>query len=260
METKSVKVCFDTNVYNRIFDEPQRDIYRKIIDKTIEPYISETIFTLEGIQRKDRKEVLSKQKAKIDSNIESENSEFKMTLKICSSKKSHISLTDQQKKRLFIAESLGFKILLTFRLAGFINTELMSLYSRMIMKHENNENETFATCARYIEDKLFAGKFILAKDLSHRYSSTNFSENIKKLMNDKKVGNNKIAKFIAEWSDGDSIAAAVAYGMDYFCTNDQAKSANFNSVFLECNRMSIEKEFGIKIVSAQELVSKMQVL
>ena len=67
--------------------------------------------------------------------------------------------------------------------------------------------------------------------------------------------NEKIEKAIAEWSDGDSVAAHIAIKGDYFCTKDVGKKGGKNSIFSKQNVAIIEKEYGFNKVSPLELLN-----
>jgi hypothetical protein len=62
----------------------------------------------------------------------------------------------------------------------------------------------------------------------------------------------EVARAIAEWSDGDSIAAHYGYANDFFCSADIGKSAK-NSVLSPGNRTWLTTVFGIRFVTLSEL-------
>jgi hypothetical protein len=68
--------------------------------------------------------------------------------------------------------------------------------------------------------------------------------------------NTNIAKAVAEWADGDTVACAVAIGSDFICTNDKAKSAGNNSVFSRQNIDILRKEYGLEFIKPDELANK----
>ena len=57
----------------------------------------------------------------------------------------------------------------------------------------------------------------------------------------------------AESADGDFVAAHIAFGNDYLCTDDQGISAAAASIFDTNNRSWLKSQYGVKIVSAHEL-------
>lgn len=260
---KPTKVIFDTNVFNELFNENNNDpaikyIYGKISDNTIDPYISETIFTIEGIQRKQRKSVLSEQKGKIKTDTKFVGREINMQFTIGPEKESCVDLSEHHKMRLTAARALNFKILCIPRIAGFNNPELKELYGEMIIANIGTGTEMLGECSRYIENTLSAGKHVIDEYLNDRYSGENFVKNIEKLKDDAGVGQNKIAELMGEWADGDSIAVAVAHDIDFFCTNDRARSFGKDSIFSESKRAAIEGRYAIRIVNPECLALAIQ--
>ncbi len=65
-----------------------------------------------------------------------------------------------------------------------------------------------------------------------------------------------IGKAVAEWADGDSMASHVASGADYFCTEDQGKSAP-QSVLDDDNRQWAQTAHGVRFVTLSELAAKL---
>jgi hypothetical protein len=65
----------------------------------------------------------------------------------------------------------------------------------------------------------------------------------------------QVASAVAEWADGDSVAAHYAYGADFFCTEDLARNAGRNSVMHPAHRAWLLRAFGIKFASISELAA-----
>lgn len=68
----------------------------------------------------------------------------------------------------------------------------------------------------------------------------------------------RIWRAVAEWADGDSIAAHIAYGNDFYCTGDRAKNAGSRSIFHSSNVEKLEARYRIRIVTQQELESELE--
>jgi hypothetical protein len=60
---------------------------------------------------------------------------------------------------------------------------------------------------------------------------------------------NNVARAIAEWADGDSVAAHYAYSGDLFCTEDRARKAGASSVMHPSHRAWLDRAFGVKLVT-----------
>jgi hypothetical protein len=67
----------------------------------------------------------------------------------------------------------------------------------------------------------------------------------------------EIENAVAEWADGDAIAAHVAYGIDVFCSDDRGQSAGAPSIFDEANRAWLQQTYGLRILSVQELAAEL---
>jgi len=67
-----------------------------------------------------------------------------------------------------------------------------------------------------------------------------------------------IAKAIAEWADGDSVAAHIAIDGNYFCTRDTAKKAGDKSIFSINNLKWLEECYDFEIITPEELAQKIR--
>jgi hypothetical protein len=63
----------------------------------------------------------------------------------------------------------------------------------------------------------------------------------------------QVNRAIAEWADGDSVAAHYGYGIDIFCSEDFGKSASTPSILDASNRDWLTKTFGIQFATLTEL-------
>lgn len=71
----------------------------------------------------------------------------------------------------------------------------------------------------------------------------------------------EVARAVAEWADGDSIAAHYGYGNDYFCTRDAGKGENRRNdpaILDATNRMWLTAEFGIRFATISEIAAKLR--
>jgi hypothetical protein len=62
-----------------------------------------------------------------------------------------------------------------------------------------------------------------------------------------------VTKAIAEWSDGDSIASHVGYGIDLYCSDDFGRNAGKRSIMTKENRAWISSAYGVVFVTLREL-------
>ena len=222
---KNMKVTFDSNVW-RIIASPEdfpnepsieafKDIRKAIEENRITPFICETIFTLEAIQRKERKEFFSEYKPEVNVSEDVEGSRIKLHLSIGPDKTAHPGNNSYLDKYLKDAIAIGFKIIKLPRVGGVVNPDIEEHF----YKHQDlgSYQEKVFSVVREIEAKE-AGFFHIQK-LGRKYN-TDWMTGIEQAPESEK---GHIAQVIAEWADGDSVACHIAVGGDYFCTRDREK-------------------------------------
>jgi hypothetical protein len=64
-----------------------------------------------------------------------------------------------------------------------------------------------------------------------------------------------IEKAVAEWADGDTVAAHYAYQNDYLCSEDIGQSAGGPSIFDTTHRTWLETAYGVKFVTLSALTT-----
>jgi hypothetical protein len=65
----------------------------------------------------------------------------------------------------------------------------------------------------------------------------------------------KAARAVAEWADGDSVAAHHGYANDLFCTEDRASRAGRKSVMHPAYRGWLRRAYGVEFVTIAELAA-----
>jgi hypothetical protein len=68
----------------------------------------------------------------------------------------------------------------------------------------------------------------------------------------------KFARAVAEWADGDSVAAHHGYANDLFCTQDRAVRAGRDSVMHPANRGWLRRLYGVEFVNIAELAARLE--
>lgn len=256
-----MKITFDSNVW-RIISSPDKfpnepsieafkTIREAIDEKKIMPFLCETVFTLEAIKRKDRKGFFSNYKANINSSVEEgKNGELKLSFSMGPDKTAHPGNNNYLESHLNDAIGIGFQIIKLPRIAGIVNPDIEAHF------YQHNDLSSYHDkvfkVAREIEQKE-AGIFHI-KELGKKYN-THWTTGIAQAPVSEE-GN--IAKAIAEWADGDSVACHIAVGGDYFCTRDTAKKAGDKSIFSESNLEWLKQEYSFRTISPEELARKCQ--
>lgn len=247
------KVMFDSNVWQKVVcpedytDDPQYEELCKVNEKIksgeIEPYISETVFTLENVQKKQRKEKFGNMESSIRTKFELKDGGIHMRIEMGPNSENAVSLDDNPKLKKYAEKALGlgFRIVRGPRIGMF---ECKDLDDKLYQVPNFNEyNEKLGEVGAKIEAH-GAGKNQLDMLVSSN-AGASISERIKAAPEDEAK---KIAKAIAEWADGDSVAMCIALGCDYFCSRDQAKGAGTASVMSAANLVWLESDYGFKVV------------
>jgi hypothetical protein len=253
-----MKITFDSNVWRIIStpakfpSEPSLAAFQKIrqaiCDKRIDPYISETVFTLEAVQKKVRKDFFSSRKEKI-STIEKVTEDGSINIGISIGPGKGISFKDNPilKNHFEDAIKLGFKIARLPRIAGLKNEDIEPYIFKQEGETLSNYLEKVFEVGRKIEEAAAGVNHI--KTIGERYDAT-WLKGLKKAPESE---NSLISKAAAEWADGDSVAICIALGCDYFCTRDLAKGAGSKSVLSADNLKWLKKGYGLRIISPENL-------
>jgi len=245
-----VSVTFDSNVWENIVDEQKRrsntiyqELYELIESGQITPFFFEGLAVLESIPKDQRKDYMANFRATITVQA---NDEEPRTKKGTAASKP----TDYLARNIPAALRLGFRFIGTPRI-GAPSLDIPDEYRAPDAKYplEERVKRTFE-CGRYIE-RLGAGR----GKLDSRLGGDRNRGIVQRTRTNKTLSSKQFAKDVGEWADGDALAAHYGYGIDFFCTNDQAGSAGTASVFSKANREKLREVFGIRIGSPQELLT-----
>ena len=254
-----MKIIFDSNVWRQISTpsrfpgnpsiEDYKKIRKAIEEHKIQPFISETVFTIEAIKKVERKEKIGNRKSKIGYNEHiKENGLVKMQFSIGPSKGINFANNPILKQHFDDAINLGFNIVRFPRIAGFTNDELENVrYIQTGKQLEDFQKKVFE-----VGDEIQKHNAGIAqiKQIGLRYNSVKWIDGVK-VAPDSEKGN--IAKAVAEWADGDSVAISIALECDYFCTMDEAKSAGNDSILSHNNLTWLSSKYDFKTISPEKL-------
>lgn len=242
-------VLLDSNVYRKIlvpsdfqksltFKQAEK-IHNAIKNKTILAFLSETIFSVEAIEKKYRKTFLSDNKPKtIVQNIQG-NDKTGVSMSIGPS--TSIQLDSYRQKYLDVAKELNVKII-SYPRIGFPKPELpKSVYAEFT----NEKYERSCRLSRDLEEKGY-GIAQIKKIGEEKYGKKWWDIIREKDSKD-------VAKAFSEWADGDSISLCYGYSIDYFCTEDKGKSALEPSILSETGKKWLLENYNIKTCSIIEL-------
>jgi len=244
-----VTITFDSNVWEKIVDEAKRSentVYQSIFDQikdgNIEPFFFEGLAVIESISKKDRKDFFGNFKASISFQVDNEEPHV-------TEGSSAPGVTDYLRETIPKALKLGFRFIHTPRI-GAPSLNIPDQYKAPDNKYSLSDrlNRTFE-CLRFIKS-LGAGK---AK-LHGRLDGDGERGIVNQTKQDESLSKKQYAKDIGEWVDGDALAAHYGFGIDYFCTNDQAKGAGAASVFHSDNLRKLSNKYDIKVISPSDLL------
>lgn len=250
-----MKITFDSNTWRKVASpdnfpkDPIIDDY-KIIREAISnckiiPFISETVFTLEAIKKIDRKQFFKDYKAVVTFDVSvGEDGYIKIQFSIGPNKDAHPGNNNFLIEHFADAVNLGFNVIYLPRIAGITNKDIEGYKYKM----------DTATLTQYLEKVFEVGRRITELQAGD-YEITELANKYNPQAGLAGIGdapdseNGVIAKAIAEWADGDSVASHVAIRGDYFCTNDKAISGGMKSVFSATNLAILNKEYGLKTIN-----------
>lgn len=254
-----MKVTFDSNIWRKVASpdkfpkEPSiqdiRQIKKAIDAGNITAFLCETIFTLEAIQRKGRKDFFADYRPQFTIKENEENGGISLNFSMGPDPTAHPGNNDYLNQHLLDAFNAGFKIVKLPRIAGVTNPDIAAYF----YQHEDFEKFHDMACkvGREIEAKN-AGIFHV-KELGQKYHNQ-WTRGIEKAPEQE---TNNIAKAIAEWADGDSVACHIALGGEYFCTRDAAVKAGDKSIFSESNLEWLASTYNFKTITPEELAQKL---
>lgn len=256
-----MKIIFDSNVWQIVTlpsdfpNEPQiADFIRinqAILDKKIEPFLSETIFTIEAIKKVERQDFFSSTTAKVTTKEKAtDNGGISLSLTIGPNEKDAIDFAQRPilKKYFDEAIKLGFKIARLPRIGGLVNPEVDAVRYKQDEASLSAYLEKVFEVGRKIEDA--GAGMAQIEEIGKQYGNPVW---LKGLKSAPESDRNRIAKAAAEWADGDSVAISIALGCDYFCTRDQAKGAGRKSVLSVTNLAWLNTDYGFKTIPPEDL-------
>lgn len=250
-------VTFDTNTLNSVVwpETAQRGtgtsgakIQAAIKAGRITGFICESVASMEGVNKKDRTEFLSKQTVR-PRVIKTDDPDFSPIV-MAPDQSARPPLSPKFGDRLKAAVQLGIRVI---KIPVYTEFELpTSFFAKepedFIEKYERIE---FAIRKRGV------GRAPL-ENLGHEFNmraggihAVGAIPDLDYTIEEKE----KIKKAVAEASDGDVVAAHYAFGNDLLCTEDFGKGASSASVFDDDSKAWLTEVFGIRFVTLAELVA-----
>lgn len=257
-------VTFDTNALNDVLwpDKAQHPtdpadaarVRAAIQAGDIQGFFSETLVTLEGIQKKDRPAVVGSTRLQSESTFTDKNT-ITISISIVQDRK---PLDSDFSEMLQEAKSLRLRALRVPARNGWVRIRdedgtffapdgpVIELLGRM---------DTVNAMA--IEIAVRGLGYAKAVELGRKGTDCDNPSNPEFSFKGLSGATRRQVKLaLNEWADGDSVAAHYGYGIDLFCSRDFGKNTSGPSV-LDCdNREWLNEEFGIQFVTLAELAKR----
>jgi hypothetical protein len=273
-----MRVTFDTNVWNRmVFPERHVNspnylsllaIKNAIRSGQMRGFISEGFGTIEAIRRANRAKFHAQNVPTVEVTNKSYGHNLHcMTIEIKANHSLHPGIGEEFEEELNEALSIGIKLLTTPYIGLPVPDRLrnnLHIYAEEVFATADY-NERFGDVVRTIVDRgvgegalpALAEEFTARLDgprpvsLSDRaliygvyeYACTSGLSKEKR----------QIEKAFAESADGDLVAAHIAFGNSYLCTEDRGGTAVSPSIFDAENRAWLKTKYGVEILNVQQL-------
>jgi hypothetical protein len=271
-----MSVTFDSNVWESIADLDKLavhadgvalgEIRRAIEDKRAVPYISDVVVLLESIAKKERGKFFGGIKTTMRRSEDGMStgangvSVIKSTLTISSVFDHFPQLHEKLSSALEQAFALGFKIINVPRIGWMrLDDHLYKpqesnpkdIGTRLDRTHDAALKIEAAGCGAAWATKL--GEDAIAKDPQVAACSGRNAFFALAYCRDPAA----ISEAIAEWADGDALAAHHGHEHDVFCTLDRGRGAGMQSVLHQSRRQWLKTDFGVVILSPAELATRL---
>ena len=222
-----MKILLDTNVWRRI-NADYIDLKSKLIQKDAEIFLSETVFTLESVQKESK----NGNKGRLEFFQEITKNEF--------------GLNPYLQNAINDTQDLNIKILKAPRIGMPFNVDLPNeIFYRDQDVHDRTDR--MGIIGRAFPDAGYEAfkKYIKSLNISAPWQAHMDQISLSEERN--------FSKAIAEWADGDTVSACYGYNIDVLCTADRAQNAGIDSIFSEANIKRLKDEYGLTIKTPAEL-------
>lgn len=234
------------NIYCRIYEELKKG--------RIKGFFSETIVTLEGIQNIDRIRTIGG--TTINRRLsQNDNGSFQLNLSVETPDRKPIH--NETANMIIAALNLGMKALGAPRI-GMTRIQDVdnSIYVPEVPNSIEQENrlDKYHAALTAIEARGL-GRAQIEKLAVEFTTKAGVHENLfsalQRAISPAEI--NRVNRAVAEWADADSIASHIGYEIGYFCSNDFGRSSKETSVLSPINRLWLQEQFDVKIITLSEL-------
>jgi hypothetical protein len=262
MEGDVLLVTFASNVWRSVAD-PSRfpndsmhaavsRIYAAILAGGVQGRLSETIFTLETIRRVDRRTFFGSYKPEIGvEESELANGTIRLQFTIGPNPSAHPGNNPYLTSHLSDALAAGFRLMRCPQVGSVMNPDLNPEW--LVSGRNPDWANKFGEVGRKLESLGVGRARITAIGSRFAPAGAYWTQGLAMAPATEDKG---IASAIAEWADGDTVSAHVAYENHYLCTRDVGKGSIDNSVFSKAHRAWLERDYGIAFVTPDDLIKR----
>ncbi len=256
-----MRITFDTNSLMDLFQpkaqqraelQPAAErVHNALSTGSVQGFFSETLLTLEGVQRCDRQKVFGSTRVVSRTTCTGPN-RIQTTIDITQHRK---PLNRQYSRMVQAARACGLRALRAPSRLGWFRT---SDDDGTLFAPDGSVTELVARMdiANEIATKLGERGVGYARAVALGRQFANCDDPIRPALWFEgllSASKRAVTRAIAEWADGDSVASHCGYGNDVFCTADNASNAASPSVLDSANRQWLVDTFGIRFTTLDRL-------
>jgi hypothetical protein len=261
-----MRVTFDTNTFDKasrpaIYSrDPEHDgmivVHEALKCGDIQGFISDTMITLEGITNAQRATVFGNTQT---SSSFAQTAEDTFTITITPEQVDRAPLHPKQAERFIEAFALGIRLLGAPRIGmpraeeQFYAVENPAMLGERLNRFFDILTKIEARGLGSSRAQAIAARFAGRESArSPWFTALGAATDIHETR--------EVARAVAEWADGDSVAAHYAYGNHIFCTLDGGKAETRRgepAVLDADNRAWLTKEFGLQFSTLSELTQRL---
>jgi hypothetical protein len=253
-----MRVTFDSNVWQKVvkpslargtsFYDDFTTVHEALRAKQIQGFICETVGTLEAVRRAGRKAYFSSIKPIVEVKTDDRAGQALLTINVGTNHNQHPGLASVLRERLELAFVLGMRLMRAPRIGIPVPASFLDL---SVFADEVDVPTSAARDNRW-------GDVVETIEQRGVGSAVLRSLETEKKRKPEAMGEEEFALAVAEWADGDSVAAHVAYSNDVFCTGDQGKSASGGSIFDADGRLWLAETHNVKFATITELATQIR--
>jgi hypothetical protein len=243
-----MRVSFDSNAWEALFDPGDTagaPIRLALADGRVAGFICEAGFRIEAITKLQRPAYFAQPHMRVSTKFETpaESGVFRISMSIGPDDSKHPGLPTAQSAKLLRALEAGVKLMRGQnrmglpRPAATLDKWLFVLESaEELLEREQRQIDAFGMLrARGVGQAVFE-------------AADGWTDRPRPAAEEK-----QLSRACAEWADGESVKAPIAYRNDILCTNDRAGKSG-RSIFDAANRAWLTAHYGVAFMTLGELI------